>query len=123
MGGNSVTEGLMNASGMTLAQAEGFKAQPQTGASAEAQVVSDRSERFISEIRGSLDYYRAQNDSVQIERLVLTGGGSLLPGLTDRLAATLRLPVDREIFTARDPFQQLVVQAAARPALPVRAPP
>lgn len=94
MGGNSVTEGLMNASGMAWEQAEAYKAQPNPTGS-EAQVVNDRSERFISEIRGSLDYYRGQNEALQIQRLVLTGGGSLLPGLPGRLAQAVRLPVDR----------------------------
>lgn len=94
MGGNSVTDGLVNASGMTWEQAEAYKAQPNPTGS-EAQVVNDRSERFISEIRGSLDYYRAQNEAMQIQRLVLTGGGSLLPGLAGRLAQAVRLPVDR----------------------------
>lgn len=95
MGGNGVTEGLVSASGMEWDQAEAFKANPGAVSGPEAQVVADRSERFIAEIRGSLDYYRAQSDAVQIRRIILTGGGALLPGLADRLASAVRVPVDR----------------------------
>jgi type IV pilus assembly protein PilM len=94
MGGNSVTEGLVNTHGMAFDQAEAFKAQV-SPSGPEADLVTDRSERFIAEMRGSLDYYRAQSDAVQITRLILTGGGSQLPGLADRLAGAVRLPVDR----------------------------
>ncbi len=95
MGGNAITEALVNTTGMSWEQAEAAKMQPNPQPGAESQLVSDRSERFIAEIRGSLDYYRAQNDAVQVGRLVLTGGGSMLPGLPERLAQAVRLPVDR----------------------------
>ncbi|MBA2530078.1 MAG: pilus assembly protein PilM [Euzebyales bacterium] len=49
----------------------------------------------MEEIRGSLDYYRAQDGSVPVRRVILSGGGSQLPNLRERLADTLRLPVDR----------------------------
>lgn len=95
MGGNSVTESLQNAFGMNWEQAEATKATPQTPGSPEAQMVAERAQRFIEEVRGSLDYYRAQGDSIQVERVVLSGGGALLPGLAERLSDAVRLPVDR----------------------------
>lgn len=95
MGGGNITEALVSTTGMPWEQAEAFKAQQQLPPGQEAQLVTDRSERFIAEMRGSLDYYRAQTEAVQVSRIVLTGGGSMLPGLPQRLAAAVRLPVDR----------------------------
>jgi type IV pilus assembly protein PilM len=102
MGGNQVTEGLMTSQGFSHEEAEEAKAGtglPAPGAPVSpgepARVVSERAGRFIDEIRGSLDYYTAQTDAVAVKRVVLAGGGSLLPNLTERLSAELRLPVEQ----------------------------
>ena len=50
---------------------------------------------FVDEVRGSLDYYMASSGSGPLTRLVLTGGGSRLSGLAERLAAATRLPVEQ----------------------------
>ena len=47
----------------------------------------------MDEIRGSLDYYGASNPGSPVERMVLSGGGSRLEGLAERLTAVTRLPV------------------------------
>lgn len=101
MGGNQITEGLMTTQGLSHEEAEQIKAStgltppgapaPQGEA---ARVVGERANRFIEEIRGSLDYYAAQTDAIAVHRVVLSGGGSLLPNLTESLSAALRLPVE-----------------------------
>jgi type IV pilus assembly protein PilM len=45
-------------------------------------------------VRGSLDYYLAQPGAARIGRVVLSGGGSRLGGLVERLSAATRLPVE-----------------------------
>ena len=49
---------------------------------------------FVEEVRGSLDYYLAQPGAARIGRVVLSGGGSRLGGLVERLTAATRLPVE-----------------------------
>ena len=49
---------------------------------------------FVDEIRGSLDYDAAANPGRRVQRVVLSGGGALLDGLVDRLAAATGLPVE-----------------------------
>ena len=44
-------------------------------------------------MRNSLDYYRAQPGAVRIGRVLLSGGGSQLSGLVERLATATRLSV------------------------------
>ena len=102
MGGAAVTDGLVSARGLEWEDAEDLKAR--TGLSDEyamadandpASIVTERAVRFVDEIRGSLDYYSAQTDSVPVRRAVISGGASQLPGLRERLSETLRMPVDR----------------------------
>ena len=101
MGGGSITDSLMSAMSIEHEEAEDLKAR--TGLSDEygfddddaARLITERALRFVDEIRGSLDYYSAQTDSVPVRRAILSGGASQLPNLRERLSETLRMPVDR----------------------------
>jgi type IV pilus assembly protein PilM len=102
MGGGEITEGLMSALGMSYeeaesAKADGTAAEPGALASGDetTRLVAERAGRFVEEIRGSLNFYTAQVDSIPVTRAIVTGGGALLPQLHDRLSASLRIPVDR----------------------------
>ncbi|WP_432564868.1 type IV pilus assembly protein PilM [Kineococcus sp. SYSU DK003] len=50
-------------------------------------------EVFVDDIRSSLDYYAASNAGFPIERIVISGGGSLLAGVRERLESVTRKPV------------------------------
>jgi type IV pilus assembly protein PilM len=98
MGGQDVTDAVAERVGVTLDQAEGLKQQAAYAADAEqlaavAQTVATVCQDFVDEIRGSLDYYGASHPGAPVERIVLSGGGSRLEGLTERLTAATRLPV------------------------------
>ncbi len=51
-------------------------------------------ERLVSEIRRSLDYYRNQFNVDRIDRLLLTGGGAKLKNLVPHLHEELGIPVE-----------------------------
>jgi len=102
MGGAGITETLMSGMQIDYDAAEDLKAR--TGLSDEygfadedegARLITERALRFVDEIRGSLDYYNAQGDAVPVRRAVVSGGGSQLPNLRERLSETLRMPVER----------------------------
>lgn len=57
-----------------------------------ARAIAERARPFLDELRGSLEYYRAQGGA-QMTQVLLCGGGSLLMGLADRMEEELRLPV------------------------------
>lgn len=100
MGGDAITSALVSSLGVEHDEAEDLKAEigidEATGAHDEAaRVVTDRARRFIDEIRGSLDYYRAQPDAVPVRRTIICGGASQLPNLRERLAEALHMPVER----------------------------
>ena len=98
MGGQDVTDAVSERLGVGPDEAEGLKqhfAQLGGGDDVEAVAgtVATTMQDFIDEIRGSLDYYGASHPSAPVERIVVSGGGSRLEGLLERLASVTRLPV------------------------------
>ncbi len=49
---------------------------------------------LLDEVRSSIDYYRNQPGSAPLRRVVVTGGSAQLPGLPERLAALVGVPVE-----------------------------
>jgi len=100
MGGADITDAVAERLGVPAEQAEAIKQD--TGLSAvPGQVAGTPAERaiesaaaaFVEEIRGSVDYYMAQPGAARVTRVVVSGGGSRLNGLIDRLGVATRLPV------------------------------
>jgi type IV pilus assembly protein PilM len=50
---------------------------------------------LLDEVRSSIDYYRNQPGSSPLLRIVVTGGGAQLPGLSERLSALVGVPVEQ----------------------------
>jgi type IV pilus assembly protein PilM len=57
------------------------------------RVLLDGARRIAAEIRNSLDFYLAQGGSAIVERAVLTGPASAIPGFDVALSSELGLPV------------------------------
>ena len=95
-GGDTVTEAVSRELGLTVDAAEvakrelGENGEPGLRAAVEVGLAG-----IIGPIHGSLDYYLNQIDAAPLDRVVLTGGGSLTPGLAESLASSLGLPVDQ----------------------------
>jgi type IV pilus assembly protein PilM len=49
---------------------------------------------LLDELRLSLDFYSAQEGAVPVERIVLSGPGSIVPGLAERMEPALGLPIE-----------------------------
>ena len=101
MGGHDITDAVAERLGVELEQAEsvkqttGLAAVPGTAEQHPAnRAIESTGAGFVEEVRGSLDYYLAQPGAVRIDRVVLSGGGSRLTGLAERLSAATRLPVE-----------------------------
>ena len=100
-GGAEITEALSERLGVPVDAAEALK-QSQTLADDPALVAADPASRvleasaaaLVEEIRSSIDYYVSQPTSVAVSRVVLSGGGGRLDGLSRRLGAVLGLPVE-----------------------------
>jgi type IV pilus assembly protein PilM len=98
MGGEDVTSTLERvleldrdaAERAKLAASAGQEVDPETG-----ELVAQRLEVFVEEVRGSLDFYRSQQDATPLARVVVSGGGSLLGPLVERLEAVTGVPTER----------------------------
>lgn len=98
-GGGNVTDAVATALGVAAPDAErikrelgiGFAVAPDMAAAAEAINATVRP--LIEAVRNTFVYYASNHPGAPIETVVLTGGGSLLPGLGQYLASASRLSV------------------------------
>jgi type IV pilus assembly protein PilM len=98
MGGEDVTSALERALEVDRDTAERTKLAASAGGDVDPQagdLVAERLEVFVEEIRGSLDFYRSQQDATPLGRVVVSGGGSLLGPLVERLQAVTGVPTER----------------------------
>jgi len=107
MGGQDVTDAVAQRLGVPLLDAERMKQQVGLPGSTQdlaevERTVGVTAQDFVDEIRGSLDYYSASSPGAPVERILVSGGGSRLDGLLDRLSAAIRVPV-----VAGDPMANL----------------
>lgn len=95
VGGDDATTALSEELSISSEEAEAVKLDlgrgvgPEQGRTLLARQVAS----LVDEIRGSLDYYLSQEDSEPVSSILLTGGGSLTSGLTERLEQTLKTQV------------------------------
>ena len=101
MGGADITENIADRMGIGPAEAEGLKHSVALSGAGEdgsgvsvARITESAADAWIEEVRGSLDYYLAQSGAGPVSRIVLSGGGSQLRGLAERLTHATRLPVE-----------------------------
>jgi type IV pilus assembly protein PilM len=108
LGGSAATEAVASSLGISFEEAEHLKRSADLLAPQAAETVTvlaaleEPVEMLAREIAGSLQYYRATSSSTgPVQRLLLTGGGARLRGLTTALAYA-GLPVE-----VADPFAAL----------------
>ena len=104
VGGDDATTALSEDMDISFEEAEAVKLDLGRGVGPEQarNLLNKQVANLVDEIRGSLDYYLSQEDSEPVSSIVLTGGGSLMSGLTQRLEQTLKTQV--QVGT---PLQQL----------------
>ena len=97
-GGRQLTEAIAARLDIAPETAEALKrrlGEPADDAVASARTAMDAPlGALLDEVRSSLDYYRNQPGASRLLRVVTTGGGSQLAGVTDRLAALVGVPVE-----------------------------
>lgn len=97
VGGDDATSALADELGVSFDEAEALKLDLGRGVGSPEtqQVLGGRVDALVDEIRGSIDYYMSQEESEPLASLILTGGGSLTPGLLERLEQAARIEVQR----------------------------
>lgn len=97
VGGDDATNAVSSQLGVSFEEAEAIKLDLGRGVgSPQAQsVLQQRVQALVDEIRGSFDYYVSQEDGNPISSVIMTGGGSLTPGLVASVEQSVRLQVRR----------------------------
>jgi type IV pilus assembly protein PilM len=112
VGGSQYTGLLQKELGISFEQAESVKRGMALPDGVEPKpiqpIIEAVSETLALEVKKTFDFYRttAQESEATIQKILLAGGGSKLPGLPEFLAARFDIPVD--VF---DPFRQIEVDA------------
>lgn len=88
---------------------KGFVVSPDAEAAAQdtARKIREATEKLLLEIQNTLEYFSAQSGGVRINRFLLLGGGSQIPGIERHLSDFLEAPVERF-----DPLHQIPDHAA-----------
>ena len=109
LGGDASTRELQHILDLPWEQAEKAKLDASgamaSGAELDAddervRVLKSGVQRVITEISNSLDFFRSQHEDVEVNRVVLSGGGSLAPGLAELREGAIELAV-----TSGDPLR------------------
>lgn len=111
VGGSQFTDVLQKNLGISFQQAEAVK----RGVSEAADGIEEKAieplmgnvmELIAMEIHKTFDFYRAtaEDEGVQVQKILISGGGSKLDGLSEGLSSRLELPVE-----VLDPFRQIKV--------------
>ena len=110
VGGGQYTSLLQKELGLTFEQAEAVKRGYPLPEGIEARpiqpIIETVSDILALEIRKTMDFYRAtaEDSDEAIQKILIAGGSSKLPGLPDYLAKRFEIPV--ELF---DPFRLIEV--------------
>jgi type IV pilus assembly protein PilM len=120
-GGFAAVTGLSGEHARMWLSHVGF-AQPVEQVEGDANVIAKAREALengastlIDELRLSLDFYAAQEAAAPVERVVLCGSGSAIPGLAERMEPILGLPFE---VGCPEPLTGLDPASAARLTLP-----
>jgi type IV pilus assembly protein PilM len=110
VGGSQYTSLLQKELGLSFEQAEGVKRGMPLPDGIEPRpiqpIIETVSDILALEVKKTIDFYRATaaEGDTTIQKILLAGGGSKLPGLSDYLSRRFEIPV--EVF---NPFRQIEV--------------
>jgi type IV pilus assembly protein PilM len=94
-GGDDVTRAIAEHHDISYEEAEALKIDLGRGVGVPDtfQVIEEEVASFVAEVRGSIDYYLSQPESLPVSSVLLTGGGALTPGLANAMVNSLGLDV------------------------------
>src|ERR671926_565978 len=112
VGGNQYTSLLQKELGLTYEQAEQVKRGGEAPSNVQPEEIDAAlesvSDMLALEISKTFDFYRAtaEDGDGSVQKIMISGGGSKLRGLTEFLSNRFEMPVER-----LDPFRQIKVDA------------
>jgi type IV pilus assembly protein PilM len=111
VGGGQFTDVLQRSLGLNFQQAEAIKRGVQDAAEGVEEkaiepLMNNVTEIVAMEIQKTFDFYRAttEDNETQVQKILISGGGSKLAGLAQELSQRLELPVE-----VLDPFRNIKI--------------
>lgn len=111
VGGSQFTDILQRSLSLSFSQAEAVKrgvAEAMEGVEEKSiePLMDNVTDMVAMEIQKTFDFYRAtaDDDEIVVDKILISGGGSKLAGLSEDLSTKLELPVE-----VLDPFRQIKV--------------
>lgn len=113
VGGSQFTDVLQRSLGLNFQQAESLKrgvanAAPNVEEKSIEPLMNNVTEVVAMEIQKTFDFYRATTDDneTQVQKILISGGGSKLAGLAQDLSQRLELPVE-----VLNPFRKIYIDS------------
>lgn len=113
VGGSQFTDVLQRSLGLNFQEAEGLKrgvanAAPNVEEKSIEPLMNNVTEVVAMEIQKTFDFYRATTDDneTQVQKILISGGGSKLAGLAQDLSHCLELPVE-----VLNPFRKIYIDS------------
>ena len=113
VGGSQFTDVLQRSLGLNFQEAEGLKrgvanAAPNVEEKSIEPLMNNVTEVVAMEIQKTFDFYRATTDDneTQVQKILISGGGSKLAGLAQDLSQRLELPVE-----VLNPFRKIYIDS------------
>lgn len=115
VGGGTITQAIARSLNIELKRAEQFKRD--IGFSTQSlnsvpKIIENTISPIINEIKYSFDLFQGRHDGGMVEKIILTGGSSVLPGLTDYLKKILQINV-----YVGDPWARIIYPLELKPIL------
>lgn len=92
-GGDNFSQSIAHFYNVPYDEAEKMKVQERLPAGALSDVIPQHFTMLTSQIKRNLQLYSSSNNNVRVPTIILTGGGSLIPGLSEHLSNQLKLEV------------------------------
>lgn len=98
VGGSLVTEEIQRQMGVSYEEAEDLKRTTDSRGNLPQEIlniISSQLEQQIGEVKKNINFYITQGSAEKVDLCYVTGGSSLLPGLTEKLSIVTGLEVQR----------------------------
>jgi len=86
VGGNQYTDAIQKEMNVSFDQAEAMKRGGEAGSENVQPILQAVSENIVLEIQKTFDFFKATSSEDRIDRILLSGGTALVPGLMELLA-------------------------------------
>lgn len=98
IGGGLITEEIQRQMGVSYEEAEDLKTTYDENGNLPEEIlniINAQVDMHVTEVRKNINFYVTHGSAEKVSYCFVTGGSSLLPGIVEKLSATVGIPVER----------------------------